>query len=91
MERNGSADQARKILFRAQQNNPSALEIYDQLFRIELINACMLRKRMEITGSAQEKDNVSIMNKSCMHLNKAALKIPNRSEVWGSIAEFNLS
>ena len=50
------ADQARKLLYRAQDNNRSAMEIYDQLFRIELIHACQLRKRLEITGSLQNEE-----------------------------------
>ena len=56
LERNGSADQARKILYRAQQNIPNEPVIFDQLFRVELINACILRKRLEITGNLEENE-----------------------------------
>ena len=64
LERNGSADQARKILYRAQQNIPNEPVIFDQLFRVELINACILRKRLEITGNL-EKNEVRILSVFC--------------------------
>lgn len=57
IERNGSADQARKLLYRAQQNNANEPLIYDQLFRVELVNATILRKRLEITGSVESESN----------------------------------
>ena len=61
IERNGSADQARKLLYRAQQNNEAEPLIYDQLFRVELINAAILRKRLEITGTvALESESANI-------------------------------
>lgn len=60
LERNGSADQARKILYRAQQNIPNEPVIFDQLFRVELINACILRKRLEITGNLEENEGTDL-------------------------------
>merc|ERR1712021_107732 len=72
IERNGSADQARKLLYRAQQNNEAEPLIYDQLFRVELINAAILRKRLEITGTValeSESANIELVDGS------AAIKV----------------
>jgi len=52
LERNGSVDQSRKLLLRAQQQIPNSSEIYDQLFRIELIHAAQINKRLNVAGGS---------------------------------------
>jgi len=56
VERNGSVDQARKLLIRAQQQNPHSAQIMDQLFRIELLNAAQINKRIAVAGGAAEQE-----------------------------------
>lgn len=58
LERNGSVDQARKLLLRAQQQVPTAAEIYDQLFRIELVNSAQIVKRLNVAGGSADSSEL---------------------------------
>jgi len=56
VERNGSVDQARRILLRAQVQNKKSSIIYNQLFRIELLNAAQIEKRLAVAGGVEIED-----------------------------------
>merc|ERR1711935_1195652 len=67
-----SEAEVKQLLYRAQQNNEAEPLIYDQLFRVELINAAILRKRLEITGTVSlesESANIELVDGS------AAIKV----------------
>ncbi|CAG5111237.1 Oidioi.mRNA.OKI2018_I69.chr2.g5564.t1.cds [Oikopleura dioica] len=72
VERNGSIEQARKILLRAEMQLPKEPLIWDQLFRVELINAAQLRKRLEVLGGKLPEENESDKDLS---MGAAAMKI----------------
>ena len=77
LERNGSVDQARKILIRAQNQNLSNPAVFDQLFRVELVNAAQINKRMEVVGGERETDESNV-SKTDLRRGAAAIKAMDR-------------
>lgn len=72
VERNGSIDQARKILLRAEMQLPKEALVWNQLFRVELLNAAQLRKRLEVLGGKIEED---VESEKDLSMGAAAFKI----------------